>query len=69
MEQSKIDIIKNQSSNLKNIPNSKLVEFMDYLTVEFETKKTSIIDLTLQLDNIELLYNTVLKEFQNRNAK
>lgn len=69
MEQSKIDIIKNQSSNLKNIPNSKLVEFMDYLTVEFETKKTSIIDLTLQLDNIELLYNTILKEFQNRNAK
>lgn len=69
MEQNKINIIKEQIPNLKNLPNSKLIEFMDFLSLEFESKKAQIIDLTLQLDNVELIYNSVLKEYQNRNSK
>lgn len=69
MKQDKIQLIKEQIPNLNNLPNSKLIEFMDILSIEFDSKKSQIIDLTLQLDNVELVYNSVLKEYQNRNSK
>lgn len=69
MKQDKIQLIKEQIPNLNNLPNSKLIEFMDILSFEFDSKKSQIIDLTLQLDNVELVYNSVLKEYQNRNSK
>lgn len=56
-------------NDIKNLPNNKLVEFMDKLSSEFEMKKSEILTLTLELDNIELLYNNILKEYQNRNNK
>lgn len=63
------DIIKEQIPNLKNLPNNKLVDFMDKLNVDFEEKKAQIINLTLDLDNVELLYNSILKEYQTRTNK
>lgn len=69
MEKKEYDIIFSQINELKNLPNSKLIEFMDKLSLEFENKKAEIISLTLELDNIEIVYDKVLKEYQNRNKK
>ena len=69
MEKKELDIIKQELVNLKNLPNNKLVDFMDRLSAAFEEKKSQIIKLTLELDNVELVYNNVLKEYQNRNKQ
>ena len=60
------NIIKEQS-NLKNLPNQKLVEFMDLLSSDFELTKESIINSTRYLDKLEELYNNTLKVYQERN--
>lgn len=60
------NIIKEQS-NLKNLPNQKLVEFMDLLSSDFEGTKENIINSTLYLDKVEELYNNTLKVYQERN--
>jgi len=67
MEKKDYDIIFNQLNELKNLPNGKLVDYMDKLSIEFENKKSQILSLTLELDNVEILYNKILKEYQNRN--
>ena len=67
MEKKELDIIKQQLVNLKNLPNSKLLDYMERLSTDFVEKKSQIINLTLELDNVELLYNNILKEYQNRN--
>jgi hypothetical protein len=54
-------------SDLKNTPNSKLVQVMDQLTLEFEVIKKDLINNTYKLDNIEQLYNKILKEYNLRN--
>lgn len=60
------NIIKEQS-NLKNLPNQKLVEFMDLLSSDFESTKENIINSTRYLDKVEELYNKTLKVYQERN--
>lgn len=69
MEKKQYDIILEKIGNLKNLPNNKLLEYLDTLSSDFEMKKAQIISLTIDLDNIELLYNNVLKEYQNRNKQ
>jgi len=59
------NIIKLQG-DLKDQPNSKLIEVMDKLTTEFDLTKESIINSTLYLDKVEELYNNMLKEYQSR---
>lgn len=58
--------IKKGQSELKNLPNSSLINFMDKLSSDFEEIKNSIIQQTIYLDEVELLYNNILKEFQSR---
>jgi len=53
--------------NLKDLPNTKLVEYMDLLSSDFESTKESIIKSTLYLDKVEELYDRVLKVYQERN--
>lgn len=60
------NIIKEQS-NLKNLPNQKLVEFMDLLSSDFDATKENIISTTRYLDKLEELYNNTLKVYQERN--
>lgn len=69
MNRKDYDIIKEQIPNLKNLPNNKLIDFMDKLNLDFEQKKSEVINLTLDLDNVELLYNSILKEYQSRTNK
>ena len=59
------NIVKLQS-NLKEQPNTKLIEVMDNLTSVFDLTKENIISLTVYLDKIEELYNNTLKEYQSR---
>ena len=66
MKREELDHIATSLSDLKNLPNSKLIEYMDKLTVEYEDTKTFIINSTLHLDAVENLYNKILKEFENR---
>ena len=61
MENKELNIIKQELVNLKNLPNNKLLSLMDKLSTDFEEKKSQIISLTLELDNVELLYNNILK--------
>ena len=41
---------------------------MDFLAQDFEETKKLIVELTYHIDNIENLYNKVLKEYQTRNG-
>jgi hypothetical protein len=67
MRKEEFEIIIKEQSNLKNLPNQKLVEFMDLLSSDFEGTKQNIIDSTLYLDKVEELYNNTLKVYQERN--
>jgi len=66
MKKEELDHIASSLKELKDLPNSILVEFMDKLTIEYEDTKTFIINSTLHLDAVESLYNKILKEFETR---
>lgn len=59
------EIAKNQTE-LQNLPNAKLVEMLDFLSQEFDDTKDHLIKMTYYLDNIELMYNNILKEHESR---
>jgi hypothetical protein len=67
MKNEEFQHIIEEQKNLKDLPNTKLVEFMDLLSLDFESTKQSIINSTIYLDKIEELYNNVLNIYQERN--
>jgi hypothetical protein len=69
MKDEKFKEILDSQSSLKDLPNTKLVEYLDLLSSDFDTTKESIIKSTLYLDSVEELYNRVLKVYQDRNGK
>jgi hypothetical protein len=69
MKDEKFKEILDSQSNLKDLPNTKLVEYLDLLSSDFDSTKESIIKSTLYLDSVEELYNRVLKVYQDRNGK
>jgi hypothetical protein len=66
MTREEFETIIKLSADLKNQPNSKLIEYMDMLTNDFETTKNNIINMTIYMDKVEELYNNLLKEYQSR---
>jgi hypothetical protein len=66
MTKLELDSLELQIKNLKNLPNTALISFLESLNNSFETTKQEIINKTLHLDKIEELYNFVLKEYQTR---
>lgn len=65
IESSKIvEIIKEYKSS----SNQDLKLAMDFIQKDFDLTKESVIKLTNHLDKLELSYNTLLKEYQTRNA-
>ena len=66
MVKEEFENIVKELGDLKNIPNTKLIEIMDKLTTDFELTKNNIIGLTVYLDSVEELYNKTLKEYQSR---
>jgi hypothetical protein len=69
MKDEKFKEILDVQSSLKDLPNTKLVEYLDLLSYDFDSTKESIIKSTLYLDSVEELYNRVLKVYQDRNGK
>ena len=67
MTKEHFDSILLEQKNIKNIPNSKLIEYMDVVTEDFETTKSNLISMSYYLDKLEELYNSMLKEYQSRN--
>jgi hypothetical protein len=67
MKDEKFKEILDTQTNLKDLPNSKLVEYLDLLSTDFEITKESIIKSTFYLDKVEELYDRVLKIYQERN--
>lgn len=66
MKKEEFENILKLQSELKDQPNSKLIEVMDKLTTEFDLTKDTIIKSTLYLDKVEELYNNILNEYQSR---
>jgi uncharacterized protein YjcR len=60
-----LEIIK----DYKNSSNQDLQLAMDYIQKDFEFTKQNILKFSKHLDELEYTYNTILKEYQNRNAK
>ena len=58
--------IKEILENYKNKPNKDLVNVMDFLKEDFDKTKDLIIKLTNHLDNTELEYNKIYKEYKKR---
>jgi phage terminase Nu1 subunit (DNA packaging protein) len=69
MKDEKFKEILDGQSSLKDLPNTKLVEYLDLLSSDFDFTKETIIKSTLYLDSVEELYNRVLKVYQDRNGK
>jgi len=67
MERKEFENIIQTLGELKNLPNAKLIEMMDKLSIEFEVTKSNIINTTYHLDKVEETYNRILKEFDSRN--
>jgi len=66
MRKEDIENILEEIKDLPNIPNNKLVNLMDKLSVEFDQTKNSLIDLSFHLDNVESLYYRILNEYEKR---
>ena len=66
MNKEEFENIIELQKELKNQPNSKLIEVMEKLTTEFDLTKESIINSTIYLDRVEELYNSILKEYESR---
>jgi len=67
MTTEEFDTILKEQGDLKNLPNSRLIEIMDKLSTDFDLTRTNIINLTMYLDSVEELYNKTLKEYEQRN--
>jgi prefoldin subunit 5 len=57
-----LEIIK----DFKNHSNQDLVFAMETINKDFEYTKDTLIKLSHHLDRLELTYNTILKEYQQR---
>lgn len=66
MTQEQLNKIIEDQKDLKNLPNNILIGYMDLLTQQFEDIKKDIIQRTLDLDKIEMLYNNTLNEYNSR---
>ena len=60
-----LKIIKDYKSH----SNKDLIFTMDFIKEDFEKTKETLIKLTNHLDKLEFTYNTILKEYENRNKK
>lgn len=53
-------------SDIENCSNKDLTQAMDFLNYDFNETKSIIIELTTHLDNVETMYNNILREYQQR---
>jgi hypothetical protein len=61
------DKVHNIIKDVKSSTNKELAFAMDFLSAEYERTKDAILKLTKHLDGVEIIYNKVIKEHENRN--
>lgn len=66
MTKEQFDNILNNQTQLKELPNTDLINCLDLLSSDFEETKTKIINMTHYLDKVEELYNKCLSEYNTR---
>ena len=66
MKKEELEEIIKEQQNLTNLPNAKLITYMDLISEDFEVTKNNIIAGTVYLDKLELLYNNILNVFNQR---
>ena len=52
----------------KTRSNKDLVVALEFVKKDFELTKESVLKMTEHLDNLEISYNTILKEYKKRNG-
>lgn len=55
-------------SDYQNKSNKDIQLALEFIQKDFEVTKETLIKLTNHLDKLEVTYNTLLKEFNNRNG-
>ena len=60
------DKINNIVNNLNDSSNSEIIYALDFLNVDFEQTKDAIVRMTKHLDTVEVVYDKLLKELENR---
>ena len=60
------EIVNNVIKNLNESTNKEILHSLEYFSNDFEQTKNTIINLTKHLDNVEIVYNKILKEYQKR---
>jgi len=58
--------IKEIIDDYKNKSNNDLLKALEFLSEDFEFTKTTIIELTTHLENVENLYNKLFEEYNIR---
>lgn len=66
MNKEELKIIIDDQKKIKELPNKVLINHMDRLSSEFSKTKDSIVNLTHYLDNLKILYDKILDEYNNR---
>lgn len=66
MNKEELKIIIDDQKKIKELPNKVLINHMDRLSSEFSKTKDSIVNLTHYLDNLKILYDKILEEYNNR---
>lgn len=66
MEQKDSEKVTNIIKDYKSVSNKDLMFAMDFIQEDFNFTKEKIIELTNHLDKLEIVYNKVLQEYQNR---
>jgi hypothetical protein len=66
MEQKDSEKVTNIIKDYKSVSNKDLMFAMDFIQEDFNFTKEKIIELTNHLDKLEVVYNKVLQEYQNR---
>ena len=61
--------VLNIVKDYKTKSNKDLIFVMEFIQKDFEVTKDSLLKLTPHLDKIENVYNTILKEYENRTKK
>jgi len=61
------DKINNIVNNLNDSSNSEIIYALDFLNIDFEQTKDAIVRMTKHLDTVEVVYDKLLKELENRN--
>lgn len=68
-KQEKAEKVLKIVKDYKSQSNKDLMFALDFITEDFENTKETLIKLTTHLDKLELTYNTLLKEYENRVKK